>query len=231
MDWFERFEGAGLDGVVAKPSASAIARVSASCGRSSMSAQRTASWAAFAGTRTAQASARCFSPVRRARIASTCRGGVRFYGRLRTSLVDYLAPYRSEDLEDHPWRAMTADAGVKRRPGGLSRWNAGKDLSWQALAPELVCEVGYDHLQGDRFRHATSFRRWRAIARPGRAPTRSSRLPCLKSLPGSSAPGIADLKTSSSPRRGQPRTRREGSGTCQRIPPRATPAQLVNVAQ
>jgi ATP-dependent DNA ligase len=53
-----------------------------------------------------------------------------------------------------------------RRPGSPSRWNANKDLSWQALRPELVCEVSYDHLQGDRFRHATSFRRWRADREP-----------------------------------------------------------------
>jgi ATP-dependent DNA ligase len=51
-------------------------------------------------------------------------------------------------------------------PGTQSRWNAGKDLSFEALRPELVCEVAYDHLQGDRFRHATTFRRWRPEREP-----------------------------------------------------------------
>jgi ATP-dependent DNA ligase len=46
-------------------------------------------------------------------------------------------------------------------PGAGSRWNRGKDLSWEPLRIERVCEVAYDHLQGDRFRHGTTFRRWR----------------------------------------------------------------------
>jgi ATP-dependent DNA ligase len=84
--------------------------------------------------------------------------------------VDDLAPFRTDDLEDHPWKGWmgevnttdaTDTADTTRKPGAPSRWNANKDLSWQPLRPELVCEVGYDHLQGDRFRHATSFRRWR----------------------------------------------------------------------
>ena len=51
-------------------------------------------------------------------------------------------------------------------PGGQSRWSAGKDLSWEPLRIERVCEVKYDHLQGDRFRHATTFRRWRPDKSP-----------------------------------------------------------------
>ena len=50
-------------------------------------------------------------------------------------------------------------------PGGLSRWSQGKDLSWEPLRPELVVEVGYDHMQGDRFRHTAQFRRWRTDKR------------------------------------------------------------------
>ena len=84
---------------------------------------------------------------------------------VRKSLVDDLAPYRLEDPKGHPWAAMTAGDST-RRPGTPSRWNANKDLSWEAVAPELVCEVGYDHLQDDRFRHATSFRRWRRDREP-----------------------------------------------------------------
>jgi ATP-dependent DNA ligase len=166
-DWFERFEGAGLDGVVAKP-----AEISYREGQ------------------------RVMLKVKHERTADCVVGGFRehkdgggvgslllgLYGRdgglnhvgvasgfavaLRKRLVDDLAPYRLEDLEGHPWRAMMSDADATRRPGAPSRWNANKDLSWQALRPELVCEVGYDHLQGDRFRHATSFRRWRPDRQP-----------------------------------------------------------------
>jgi hypothetical protein len=85
----------------------------------------------------------------------------------RKELVDEVAPYRIAPGEaaaaGHPW-AQWADAQAhegRRLPGGLSRWNAGKDLSFELLRPELVVEVAYDHLQGDRFRHATTFRRWR----------------------------------------------------------------------
>ena len=72
-----------------------------------------------------------------------------------------LEPLRVNALKSHPWRAW-ADAGDGQRiPGGQSRWSAGKDLSWEPLRVERVCEVKYDHLQGDRFRHATTFLRWR----------------------------------------------------------------------
>ena len=58
------------------------------------------------------------------------------------------------------------EASGQRVPGATSRWNRGKDLSWEPLRIERVCEVGYDHLQGDRFRHATHFKRWRPDKRP-----------------------------------------------------------------
>jgi ATP-dependent DNA ligase len=85
----------------------------------------------------------------------------------RRELVDEIAPYRMETLAGHPWEqwAVPAERGG-RVPGAPSRWNAGKDLRWQPLRPELVCEVAYDHLQGDRFRHGTTFRRWRPDRRP-----------------------------------------------------------------
>ena len=73
-----------------------------------------------------------------------------------------LAPLRAHALDDHPWREWASGgAELTRMPGGQSRWSAGKDLSWEALRIERVCEVKYDHLQGDRFRHATVFVRWR----------------------------------------------------------------------
>ena len=80
----------------------------------------------------------------------------------RRELAKELEPLRDRALDDHPWRAW-AEAGdaIDRMPGGQSRWSAGKDLSWEPLRIERVCEVKYDHMQGDRFRHAATFQRWR----------------------------------------------------------------------
>jgi ATP-dependent DNA ligase len=82
---------------------------------------------------------------------------------VRRALVTELEPLRERALDEHPWREW-ADAmgeGTTRMPGGQSRWSAGKDLSWEPLRIERVCEVKYDHMQGDRFRHAAIFIRWR----------------------------------------------------------------------
>jgi ATP-dependent DNA ligase len=93
----------------------------------------------------------------------------------RTELLADLEPYRDGALADHPWRDWAeADADAsssgpaegQRRPGAQSRWNAGKDLSWEPLRVERVAEVAYEHLQGDRFRHTARFQRWR----PDRTP-------------------------------------------------------------
>ena len=73
-----------------------------------------------------------------------------------------LAPLRKNAMDDHPWREWAgAAAESSRMPGAQSRWSAGKDLSWEPLRIERVCEVKYDHMQGDRFRHAAIFLRWR----------------------------------------------------------------------
>ena len=80
----------------------------------------------------------------------------------RKALVKELTPLRRHALVSHPWREWaSAEGATQRMPGGQSRWSAGKDLSWEPLRVERVCEVKYDHLQGDRFRHATTFLRWR----------------------------------------------------------------------
>ena len=85
----------------------------------------------------------------------------------RKALAQELAPLRDGALDDHPWRAWAqAESVASRMPGGQSRWSAGKDLSWEPLRIERVCEVTYDHLQGDRFRHATVFKRWRPDKSP-----------------------------------------------------------------
>jgi ATP-dependent DNA ligase len=179
--WFARFEGAGLDGVVAKDQAL-----------------------------TYQPGKRVMVKVKHERTADCVVGGFRTHkdgrgvGSLllglhdaagvlhhvgvasgfsvarRLELVGEVEPYRT-GTEAHPWllRFASTPGGAgpaggpgggdpaggggpaARVPGGQSRWTGGKDLSWTPLRPELVCEVAYDHLQGDRFRHATSFRRWR----------------------------------------------------------------------
>jgi ATP-dependent DNA ligase len=85
----------------------------------------------------------------------------------RRELVEELTPLRERALEQHPWREWTEwSSDGTRMPGGYSRWSAGKDLSWEPLRVERVCEVKYDHMQGRRFRHAATFLRWRADKPP-----------------------------------------------------------------
>jgi ATP-dependent DNA ligase len=97
---------------------------------------------------------------------------------MRRQLADELEHLRKDAMQDHPWKDWAIAAGAdsvtdpgqaqdgRRMPGARSRWTGGKDLSWEALRPERVCEVKYDHLQGDRFRHATQFLRWRDDKQP-----------------------------------------------------------------
>ena len=164
-EWFHRFEGAGLDGVIAKHESTAY-----------------------------QPGKRVMAKVKHARTADCVVAGFRWHkggegqrvgslllglydagGRLhhvgvtssftmgrRAELAAELQPLRTDALAAHPWREWAAAMeGHTRMPGGQSRWSAGKDLSWEPLRVERVCEVKYDHLQGDRFRHAATFVRWR----------------------------------------------------------------------
>lgn len=164
--WFQRFEGAGLDGVIVKPL-----------------------------DRPYEPGKRSMVKVKHVRTADCVVGGFRWYknstnavGSLllglfdgdgilhhvgvassfkmdkRKELAKELEPLRDPSPERHPWLGE-ADEGA-RTPGGQSRWSAGKDLSWEPLRLERVCEVKYDHLQGDRFRHATKFMRWRPDKQP-----------------------------------------------------------------
>ncbi|CAA9401925.1 MAG: DNA_ligase_IV_Ku-like [uncultured Ramlibacter sp.] len=165
QDWLQRFEGAGLDGVIAKPAKAPY-----------------------------QPGKRTMFKIKHARTADCVVAGFRWYkdtpdavGSLllglyndagvlqhvgvtssftmpvRRELAQELAPLRENAMADHPWRdwAQASSADADRMPGAKSRWSGGKDLSWEPLRPERVCEVKYDHLQGDRFRHATTFLRWR----------------------------------------------------------------------
>jgi ATP-dependent DNA ligase len=171
--WLREFEGAGLDGVVAKPLDAPYQP-----GKRAMlkiKHRRTAD-CVVAGLRwhksTAEGGPEAIGSLllglyddagtlHHAGITSS------FTMAVRRDLVAELAPLRRDAIAGHPWREgaasgeATGDAPAQRLPGAVSRWSAGKDLSWVALRAERVCEVKYDHLQGDRFRHATTFLRWR----------------------------------------------------------------------
>jgi len=166
VDWFHRFEGAGLDGVMAKRLDSRY-----------------------------RAGERTMIKVKHSRTADCVVAGFRwhksgpgtmvgslllglyddegtlhhvgvtaaFTNAMRKQLVEELAPLRKNALDDHPWRDW---AEGQRQPGAQSRWSRGKDMTWEALRPERVCEVSYDHMQGTRFRHAAQFVRWRPDKKP-----------------------------------------------------------------
>jgi len=177
-DWFQRFEGAGFDGVMAKPADG-----------------------------TYQPNVRAMLKVKHERECDCVVAGFRWHkkgkgthvGSLllglyddagvlhhvgvaasfsdarRKELVKLLEPYRVKSLADHPWKewggagdadAEGGDGEMQRMPGAQSRWSSGKDLSWEPLRPELVAEVAYDHMQGTRFRHVAHFRRWRPDKKP-----------------------------------------------------------------
>ena len=165
--WFRRFEGAGLDGVVAKP----LAATYQPNARSMMKVkhERTAD-VVVAGYRLHKTS----TPERP--LLGSLLLGLYADGRLqhigvsasftaarRAELVDELQPLVCSDLSEHPWGDWSewAIANPDRVPGTQSRWSAGKDLSFTPLRPERVLEVGYDHMEGSRFRHTAQFKRWR----------------------------------------------------------------------
>jgi ATP-dependent DNA ligase len=158
-DWFSRFEGAGLDGVVAK--ADSLHYLPGKRVMMKVKHERTAD-CVVAGFRTHKEGGvgslllGLFDDAGVLQHAGVASG---FSVVRRAELVDLLAPHHLGTGDSHPWTAQ-GDPG-QRQPGGQSRWSAGKDLTWEALRPELVAEVSYDHLQGDRFRHATSLKRWR----------------------------------------------------------------------
>jgi ATP-dependent DNA ligase len=176
VDWFDRFEGAGLDGVIAK-------RLDGTylLGKRAMikvKHQRTAD-CAVAGFRWHKNGPG--THVGSLLLGLYDDGGTlhhvgvtsSFSWDRREALATELAPLQENALDGHPWAEWAewssmgaADASGQRLPGATSRWNRGKDLSWEPLRVERVAEVAYDHLQGDRFRHATTFKRWRPDKHP-----------------------------------------------------------------
>jgi ATP-dependent DNA ligase len=164
-EWLQRFEGAGLDGVIAKPE-----------GGSYEPGKRT--MLKIKHARTADcvvAGFRWHKNGKGTLVGSLLLGLYDAEGKLqhvgvtssftmakRAELVEELAPLREDALRGHPWAEWAqAQDDSGRMPGGQSRWSAGKDLSWEPLRIERACEVKYDHMQGDRFRHAAVFQRWR----------------------------------------------------------------------
>ena len=173
-DWFRRFEGAGLDGVIAKPVDGTYQPDKRVMFKIKHERDCDCVVAGFRwhkkGDRTLVGSLLLglFDNVGALQHVGVCAS---FSNAKRLELAEFLKPYRNDALVSHPWKAWAeADAaladGPKRMPGGQSRWNQGKDLSWEPLRPELVVEVAYDHMQGDRFRHTAQFRRWRTDKKP-----------------------------------------------------------------
>ena len=168
-DWFRRFEGAGLDGVMAKPVSGAYASDKRTMFKVKHERDCDCVVAGFRWHKNGEGSSvgslllGLFDPSGALQHVGVCAS---FTKEKRQELVAYLEPYRQNALAHHPWRAW-ADHGFtpgeepRRMPGGQSRWSQGKDLSWEPLRPELVLEVAYEHMQGARFRHMAQFRRWR----------------------------------------------------------------------
>jgi ATP-dependent DNA ligase len=168
-DWFERFEGAGLDGVIAK--ATDLQYVPDKRLMLKVKHERTAD-CVVAGFRWHKDGEGVGSlllglyddegTLHHVGVATS------FSVDRRKELVEELAPLRANAVEGHPWQSWAefqAD-DTQRKPGAGNRWNAGKDMSWEPLRAERVAEVGYDNLQGDRFRHATKLVRWRPDREP-----------------------------------------------------------------
>ncbi|MFC9973246.1 ATP-dependent DNA ligase [Spirillospora sp. NPDC127200] len=169
LRWFDEFEGAGLDGVIAKP----LDRPYEQDKRVQWKVkhERTAD-CVVAGFRWHKS-----GPI----VGSLLLGLYDDAGKLqhvgvsasftmkrRAELVDELAPYRMDDFTGHPWAgwAEQTEDTADRLPGALSRWSGKRNLEWVPLRPELVVEVAYDGMEGDRIRHTARFRRWR----PDRTP-------------------------------------------------------------
>jgi ATP-dependent DNA ligase len=175
-DWFRRFEGAGLDGVMAKP----VSGTYEPNKRTMLKVKHERDCECVVG------GFRWHKGGEGAAVGSLLLGlyddggalqhvGVTasFTDEKRRELVAFLAPYREGAQATHPWKEWAGEwngeaneGGGRRMPGAKSRWSQGKDLSWIALRPELVVQVAYDHMQGSRFRHTAQFRRWRSDKKP-----------------------------------------------------------------
>jgi ATP-dependent DNA ligase len=173
-DWFQRFEGAGLDGVMAKPASGAYepdkrVMLKVKHERDCDCVVAGFRWHKKGDGMVGSLLLGLFDDSGVLQHVGVCAS---FTEQKRLELAEFLAPYRENALINHPWRSWaehqpeTTESG-RRIPGGQSRWSQGKDLSWEPLRPELVVEVAYEHMQGARFRHMSQFRRWRTDKKPG----------------------------------------------------------------
>ncbi len=169
-DWFRRFEGAGLDGVMAKPASGTYEPNKRTMLKVKHERDCDCVVAGFRWHKDAEGEAigslllGLYDEAGGLQHVGVCAS---FTQKKRRELVEFLEPYRRDALENHPWRSWAQFMdGTQRMPGGQSRWSQGKDLSWQPLRPELVVEVAYEHMQGRRFRHMAQFRRWRTDKPP-----------------------------------------------------------------
>jgi ATP-dependent DNA ligase len=173
-DWFRRFEGAGLDGVIAKPLLGTYEPNKRVMLKIKHERECDCVVAGFRwhkkseGTAVGSLLLGLFDDSGALQHVGVCAS---FTEKKRRELVEFLAPYRNNALAAHPWKHWAEHApeigeAEHRVPGGQSRWSSGKDLSWEPLRPELVVEVAYDHMQGSRFRHTAQFRRWRTDKKP-----------------------------------------------------------------
>jgi ATP-dependent DNA ligase len=171
-DWFRRFEGAGLDGVIAKGAATGYhpnKRVMLKVKHERECDCVVAGFRWHKGSEGVAIGSLLLGLYEESGSLEHVGVCASFTAAKRRELLEFLAPYREKSLENHPWKAWAvaeAEPEGHRRPGFGSRWSAGKDLSWQPLRPDLVAEVAYDHMQGSRFRHVAQFRRWRSDKKP-----------------------------------------------------------------
>lgn len=173
-DWFRRFEGAGLDGVMAKPRSGVYESDKRTMFKVKHERDCDCVVAGFRwhkkgdGTAIGSLLLGLYDDAGALQHVGVCAS---FTTEKRHELVEFLAPYRKNALEHHPWAKWAEQAWADhdptnggaghRMPGGMSRWSQGKDLSWEPLRPELVAEVTYEHMQGSRFRHMSHLKRWR----------------------------------------------------------------------
>jgi ATP-dependent DNA ligase len=168
-DWFRRFEGAGLDGVMAKPVAGAYQPDKRVMLKVKHERDCDCVVAGFRwhkkgdGTAVGSLLLGLFDSAGALQHVGVCAS---FTDAKRRELTEFLEPYRKDALPAHPWKEWAGSEVTQRMPGGQSRWSQGKDLSWEPLRPELVVEVAYEHMQGSRFRHMAQFRRWRLDRQP-----------------------------------------------------------------
>jgi ATP-dependent DNA ligase len=171
-DWFERFEGAGLDGVVAKSASGTYQpnkRVMFKVKHERECDCVVAGFRWHKGGEGDRVGSLLLGLYDDAGALQHVGVAASFSDQKRRELVATLAPYREDAVAGHPWRSWAGGGdpdALQRMPGAKSRWSQGKDLSWEPLRPELVVEVAYDHMQGRRFRHIAHFRRWRTDKGP-----------------------------------------------------------------